>query len=135
MKYEIHQCVASRLRRLSRIVDSSLRKSLLAFNITENQMNILFVLHKTNEIEQGEIGKMLFLERSTVSRAVKLLENKKYILKSIDYQPKIKLTHSGEKLVLLLIPIWEKFMDEICNLIGEDGLNQINKLETKIVIK
>jgi len=133
MKYLIHQCVASRLRRLSRVADGYLRNSLADFDITENQMNILFVLHKTNEIEQGAIGKILFLERSTVSRAVKLLEKKNYIFKSIDYQPKIKLTNSGEKLVLQLIPIWEKFMDEICDLIGKDGLNQIEKLEMKIV--
>lgn len=132
MKYEIHQCIASRLRRLSRIMDSYLRKELESFEITENQMNILFMLYKLGKVEQGVVGKKLVLERSTVSRGVKLLEKQNYIKRTSDYRPDIALTYEGEELVQKLIPVWEQFMDNICKKIGETGMEQIEKLEKMI---
>jgi len=132
MKFEINQCIASRLRRLSRIADSYLRKQLEGFDITENQMNILFILYKLGRVEQGVIGKKLVLERSTVSRGVKLLEKQKYVKRTVDYRPDIELTGKGKELVEKLIPMWEKFMDEICRKMGDKGIEQIEKLESLI---
>jgi len=132
MKFEINQCVASRLRRLSRIADSYLRKQLEGFDITENQMNILFILYKLGRVEQGVIGKKLVLERSTVSRGVKLLEKQEYVKRTSDYRPDIELTSKGKVLVEKLIPVWEKFMDDICGKMGDKGMEQIEKLENII---
>ncbi len=132
MKFEINQCIASRLRRLSRIADSYLRKQLEGFDITENQMNILFILYKLGRVEQGVIGKKLVLERSTVSRGVKLLEKQEYVKRTSDYRPDIELTSKGKVLVEKLIPLWEKFMDEICSKMGDKGIEQIEKLESLI---
>ena len=129
MKYEVHQCIASRLRRLSRITDGYLRKELSKFDITENQMNILFALNKLGKVEQGIIGKKLILERSTVSRGIKLLEKQKYIKRSSDYRPEIELSNKGIKLVHELLPLWEKFMNEICDKIGADGIRKLKELE------
>jgi len=127
MKYEIHQCIASRLRRLSRIADSYLRKELIDFGITENQMNILFALNNLGKIEQGAIGKKLVLERSTVSRGVKLLEKQGYIIRTSDYQPKIELTLEGKEIVQKLLPMRENFMDNICNKIGKEGIDELRR--------
>ena len=74
MKYQLEFCIGSRLRRLSRIADANIRKFLKDFKITENQMTILFAMHELGRVEQGKIGEVLCLERSTVSRNVKLLE-------------------------------------------------------------
>ena len=76
MKYELNNCIGLRLRRLSRIVDGYYRKNLIDYEITENQLTILFLLSETKKVEQGRIGKVLKLERSTVSRNIKLLEKK-----------------------------------------------------------
>ncbi len=103
----------------------------MGFNITENQLNILFLLSKSGKVEQGEIGKKLSLERSTVSRNVRLLEKQKYIRRTTDYRPEIELTGKGKELVKTLIPVWEKFMDDILNKLGNDGIKLIEKLEKK----
>jgi len=132
MKYEIQNCIASRLRRLSRITDGYLRKALVDFDITENQMNILFVLNKLGKVEQGYVGKILILERSSISRGIRLLEKQKYIKRTSDYRPEIELTKKGIDLVQILLPKWENFMDEIYEKIGDDGLKHISDLETKL---
>ncbi|KAA1243953.1 MarR family winged helix-turn-helix transcriptional regulator [Aquimarina sp. RZ0] len=132
MKYDLQLCIGSRLRRLSRIADRHFRSKLSEFNITENQMTILFVLNKKGKVEQGKIGQTLVLERSTVSRNIKLLEKQNYIKRTSDYRPEIELSKKGNELVQKLIPLWEETMDELISKLGENGLTYLSKLENSL---
>lgn len=132
MKYDLQLCIGSRLRRLSRIADGHFRSRLSEFNITENQMTILFVLSKMGKVEQGKIGQALVLERSTVSRNIKLLEKQNYIKRTSDYRPEIELSKKGNELVENLIPLWEETMDELISKLGENGLTHLTTLENSL---
>ncbi len=132
MKYKKQECVGARLRRLSRIVDGYYRKCLVDFNITENQMTVLFVLSVSGKIEQGKVGEKLKLGRSTVSRAVRLLEKQNLIKRTAAYRPEVELTKQGENLVKKLIPVWEKVMDELAAKLGDSGMQIIGELESKL---
>ncbi len=133
MKYDLEHCIGNRLRSLSRIVDKQYRLRLKAFDITESQLSLLFALKKLGKVEQGKIGEALVLERSTVSRNVKLLEKKEIISRTSDYRPEIELTAKGDTLVNTLIPIWEEIMDNLMNKLGIDGLTPLETLENKLV--
>lgn len=133
MKYELNNCIGLRLRRLSRIVDGYYRKNLIDYDITEKQLAILFLLSEMKKLEQGRIGKVLKLERSTVSRNIKLLEKKGLIKRTPEYKPEIELTIKGKNIALELIPRWEKTMDELIAKLGDNGMQTINKLELKLV--
>ncbi|RMG33998.1 MAG: MarR family transcriptional regulator [Methanobacteriota archaeon] len=132
MKYKMQHCIGARLRRLSRIVDNYYRNALSGFGITEKQMTILFFLSEMGRVEQGKIGRFLVLDKSTVSRNVKLLEKQGLIQKSGQYRPAIELTQKGRGLVQKLIPIWEKTMDELVAKLGVDGMKQVEELEKKL---
>ncbi len=132
MKYDLQLCIGSRLRRLSRIADGHFRSKLSEFNITENQMTILFVLNKKGKVEQGKIGQTLVLERSTVSRNIKLLEKQNYVKRTSDYRPEIELSKKGNELVQKLIPLWEETMDELISKLGENGLTFLSELENRL---
>ncbi|MDC6367529.1 MULTISPECIES: MarR family winged helix-turn-helix transcriptional regulator [Flavobacteriaceae] len=129
MKYQLEHCIGSRLRRLSRIADGHIRKFLGNYGITENQMTILFALHELGHVEQGKVGEVLCLERSTVSRSIKLLEKKNLVLKTISYRPEVELTKEGMNLVKTLIPEWEKAMDILVGQLEESGLKSLQNLE------
>lgn len=132
MKYDFQLCIGSRLRRLSRIADGYFRSKLSDFSITENQMTILFVLSKMEKVEQGRIGQELVLERSTVSRNIKLLEKQNYVKRTSDYRPEIELSKKGNELVQNLIPLWEEAMDELISKLGEDGVAHLIELENSL---
>ena len=132
MKYELQECIGANIRSLSRVIDGYYRSCLKDFNITENQMTILFTLSKVGKIEQGKIGEALVLERSTVSRNIKLLEKKGYLTRTTDYRPEIELSKNGQELVIDLLPHWEKVMDTLTNLIGTESILQIQELERKL---
>lgn len=133
MKYKLYNCIGLRLRRLSRIVDVYYRRSLIDYEITENQLTILFLISEMKKVEQGRIGKFLKLERSTVSRNIKLLKEKGLIKRTPDYKPEIELTIKGRNLVIKLLPLWEKTMDELVAKLGDDGLQLIKELEMKLL--
>jgi len=133
MKYKLDHCIGNKLRRLSRIVDGQFRSSLKDFSITENQMTLLFLLQSTGTVDQGVIGKKLFLERSSVSRNINVLHRNGYVSKSSEYRPQVSLTVEGTKLVKQLIPLWENVMDNIVSEIGNEGVEMINKLEKRLV--
>lgn len=132
MKYSLDECLGFRLRRLSRIADGYVRDCLTEYDITENQLTILFTLKTLGKVEQGQIGLTLGLERSTISRNVKLLEARGLIARTHDYRPEIELTIKGEKMVEEIRPLWEGVMDTLIDKIGDSGLKQIANLEKKL---
>jgi DNA-binding MarR family transcriptional regulator len=132
MKYDLEHCIGNRLRALSRIVDKQYRLKLKAFDITESQLSLLFALRKMGKVEQGKIGETLVLERSTVSRNVKLLEKREIITRTSDYRPEIELTTKGDELVNTLIPIWKTLMDDLMTKLGLEGLSPLETLENKL---
>jgi len=132
MKFDYQDCIGARIRQLSRKVDSYFRVHLKEIGITENQMTILFALKKMGLIEQGNIGVQLSLERSTVSRNIKLLEKKNLIQKTSQYRPEIELTRDGLELVAQLTPIWESIMGELFSKLERSGLDSLVNLESKI---
>jgi DNA-binding MarR family transcriptional regulator len=102
------------------------------FDITESQLSILFALSKLGKTEQGKIGETLCLERSTVSRSIKLLEKRGVLSRSNAYRPEIEMTKQGEILLQQILPVWESLMNTLTDTLGEDGLNGLKILEQKI---
>ena len=130
MKYEIQECIGSRIRVISRTIDGIYRKHLEGTNITENQLNLMMALHHTKEIEQIELGRLLRLERSSLSRNLnRLIEQGFIVKKGIINRPRILLSPKGIKKVKSLIPNWERAMDEVlCNLdTAEQSFNDFEK--------
>ena len=133
MKYKLGHCIGLRLRRLSRVADGYIRACIAETGITENQMTILFALSDLGKVEQGKIGEFLVLSRSTISRNIKLLVKQNLVLKTADYRPEIELSQKGKNLVITLIPLWEKAMDALVEIIEPEGIDDIKKLENKLL--
>jgi len=132
MKYQLHECLGFRVRKLSRIIDNLYRSKLKDFGISENQLTILFTIHQTGVIEQGKVGEMLALERSSISRSVGLMIKKGWIKRTSDYRPQLELTEDGMEFVKILIPVWEEAMDELTSIFSPKGFKWVSELEQRI---
>lgn len=95
-------------------------------------MTILFTLHELGTVEQGKVGEVLCLERSTVSRNIKLLEKQNLLVRTAEYRPQVELTAKGMDLVRVLIPQWEKAMDELVGQLQDEGMDSIKNLEARM---
>ena len=133
MKYEFEECIGSRLRGLSRKVDNIYRKHLEGTDITANQLSIMMALYKTGKIEQIEIGRMLNLERSSLSRNLTRLIDQGLILKEgAVNRPQISLSKRGRQKVAGIIPAWERAMDEVLGLLNDKALDGFHYFENEL---
>jgi DNA-binding MarR family transcriptional regulator len=133
MKYEVQECIGARLRGLSRQVDSIYRKHLEGTNITENQLSIMLALYKTGEIEQIEIGRILNLERSSLSRNLTRLIDQQLVVKNgAVNRPVITLTSTGLIKVKDILPNWQLAMEEIHAIVDEKAYAGFNTFEKAI---
>lgn len=125
------ECISGKVMRLNRITANVFRKYLLPFHITDSQLSILFVLTKKGGLTQKQLSNIVQLEKSSLNRNLKRLFDKSY-LSRIDF-PTIQITHLGKSFVNNVIPEWKKAMDEISELLGEDGKTALNLVHTRLI--
>lgn len=129
MKFKPTQCISARINIIKRKVDGIYRNHLSVLDITESQSSILLVLNEYKTLSQGQLAKILCLERSSLSRNLTRLKERGYIKGTPDYHPTIALTAKGEKFMGVLLPVWDRAMLEIDGIIGNEGWMQFEGFE------
>lgn len=132
-KTDFSACLAGKVGRISRLTSNIFRKHLSKHDITESQLSILFITSKMKEITQKQICDIYFLEKSTVSRNLKRLVEKGYLEEK--QLPRIVITKAGLDFVTEVIPSWNNAMAEIKAELGENGVNAIDEVISKLTNK
>lgn len=127
---EVLGCVNARLRMLSRRVNKIYLRELKPLGISSGQqLTVLFMIGKIGTISQHELGKLLFLQRSTVSRELEGLVRKGFIRKSNDTKsPEISMTELGSAFVKSALPKWARAQEKVMQLIGAAGSHSLDAL-------
>jgi DNA-binding MarR family transcriptional regulator len=133
-RFQYQDCIHSRLKKISRKVESIYRKNLTDFDITVPQLNILLIIETKGEVDQSFIGSFLLLEKSSVSRnLLRLIEHGYVFRDDSNYKKVLSLTAKGRVLVKKIQPYWEKSMDEISTLLGSQGLKSLEDIESLVL--
>lgn len=132
---EIHtQCVAYNLQKTSRLVTSFFRDTISSSGLKGNQFPLLLAIKLWQPISITELSKSLNLDRTTLSRNLKLLEKKGYISLEQNSDHRIRnvlLSDEGEMKLKDAIPLWQKAQDKIIKEFGENEWNNLlNSLQT-----
>ncbi|MBL4735698.1 MAG: winged helix-turn-helix transcriptional regulator [Flavobacteriales bacterium] len=117
--------------KISRITAGIFRKHLRPSNITGSQVNILFTLVYRGGLTQKQLCDITKLEKSSMNRNLQRLFERNYLRK--ENFPVIQLTDHGKALANKIIPAWEKAMEEIRQLLGEDGESALDTTLTKLL--
>ncbi len=112
-------CISGKVMRLNRITANIFRKYLSPFNITDSQLTVLFILSKMGGKKQKELSDIMVMEKSTLNRNLQRLVERGLLTK--DEFPLIQATQAGKKLANEMVPEWQKAMNEIQNLLGNEG--------------
>ena len=132
-QFNPRECISGKIMRINRITANIFRKHLSPFKVTDSQLTILFVLTKTGGLTQKQLSDFIFLEKSSLNRNLKRLLDKEYVTR--EKFPIIEITFQGKVFVEKIIPEWEKAMNEIRTIIGEDGEQSITQVLNKLTIK
>jgi len=123
-------CISGKIRRCGRMVSEIFRVRLLPFNITSSQLSILFIVAKMDNVTQNLLSDWLVLEKSTVSRNMKRLLDRKLIQKGSGKT--FSMTQDGKELLEDIIPEWEEAMKEVRKKLKADGEDALNLLMTRL---
>lgn len=124
-------CISGKVMRISRTTANIFRKHLHPFDITDSQLSILFILSKAGGLTQKQLSDISVLEKSTLNRNLKRLHDKHYLSRT--GFPIIKITEKGKQFVNDIIPEWQKAMDKIKEILGENGEDALDLIHSKLI--
>ena len=92
-----------------------------------SQLSLLMIVGKMKQVPQAELGRMLRLERSTITRDLKRLVDKGYFIKTgSKSRPVIEITDKGAEHTSRTIPDWQKATAEANEILGVKGVDALN---------
>src|SRR6185369_544276 len=118
----VEECIAVRLRLLTRAVTKIYNQALRPHGLTISQMNILVAVSYIGEAKQQDICRALHLEKSTLSRDVERMRARGWLesLPGEDGRTSLlRVTSAGRKLLEKSTPAWKQAQKQAKVLMGE----------------
>ena len=131
-------CVCHNLRKTSRAITQFYDKLLAPSGITITQFAVLRAISIGNSSIITEISKEMYMDRTTLTRSLELLEKQDFIqIESSDDRRKriVTITTHGKAQMSKALPLWEKAQGIIMEKFGKRnwreikmGLNEISDI-------
>lgn len=112
----VQDCIARRLRQVNRMVTRLYDEALRELGLTVNQLNILATIISQGQIQPGQLGKLLGMEKSTVSRTIDRMVNKGWLEVNPGKDGRsqlLKATQYGRQLLVKAAPVWDQLQDSV----------------------
>ncbi len=124
-------CACANLRRAARIVTRMYNQELRETGLELTQFTLLMALSLTGEITQGNLGELLALDTTSLTRMLRLMTKRRLIgVKAGDdrRQRLLRLTPSGRQKLQESWPHWERAQNRLRGSLGEPNWSQIGGL-------
>jgi|SRR5262245_517763 len=118
----VEECIAVKLRLLTRAVTKIYNQALRPYGLTVSQMNILVATSYLGRAKQQDICQALHLEKSTLSRDLTRMRERGWVTESPSDDGRsslLRVTGHGEKLLQNAIPAWTQAQQQAAALLGE----------------
>ena len=120
-----------------RLLDQHLAYPALSEELTSTQAKVLFQIYKFQSYRPSDIGKMLNVDKSSITRMVDRLEKKDLIKRQPDPEDRrsflLYLTDKGRALVAEAMPLAMNALDELEQALNEEEKAQLRHCLKKIV--
>jgi DNA-binding MarR family transcriptional regulator len=129
------ECVAVRLRLLTRAVSRLYNKALRPHGLTISQMNILVAVSYLGKSNHQQVCHALSLDKSTLSRDIERMLDKGWLasLGGDDGRTSLlRVTPAGQKLLARAAPAWGQAQQQAKSLLGEATLAGLGRAVTAL---
>ena len=124
-------CTCANLRRASRAVTRLYNRELQSDDIEITQFTLLMALDRTGDVPQGELGKLLALDSTTLTRMLALLKKRRWIEEKEGEDRRfriIRLTAAGRTKFQQSLPHWKRAQDYMQTALGARTVAQLTGL-------
>jgi len=133
---QLSPCYCNKIRKASRVVTQHYINVLKPSGLKITQFALLNNLRRHGPLTMNNLSEATNLERTTLIRNLKPLQNKKLIQIISQENSKanlICLTESGEKKIIEALPYWEKAQKSIEEMLSNEEIEDFEKILKKLV--
>ena len=124
------QCLAGRVRRLSRVITRIYDEALRPLGLNVSQLSVLVTIAARGST-QAQLCRELELEQSSLSRNLALVKRRGWVESERGRDARcveLRLTKAGSALLSRALPQWRKAQRNASRVLGRDGAELLAKL-------
>jgi|SRR5690242_2265677 len=124
-------CTCASLRRAARAVTRFYNGELQRDGIEVTQFTLLMALNETGAIPQGELGRLLALDSTTLTRMLDLMKRRGWVQAKEGDDRRLRiftLTPAGRAKYIHGLPHWKRAQDRLRTALGEKAASQLSGL-------
>jgi DNA-binding MarR family transcriptional regulator len=128
-------CACANLRRAARAITRLYNRELRSEHIEVTQFTLLMTLDLAGEVSQGQLGKLLTLDSTTLTRILEPLRKKGWVTEAEGEDRRfrmIRLAAAGRTKLAQSMPFWRKAQDRVQKAIGEQTMNQLSGMLERV---
>ena len=119
------KCLVRRVRTLNRVLSNIYDEELRPFGMKSSQLNLLVVIAKRGPVRRIDIGKIIALNPSTLTRNLSVMLANGWIEEVFEGTDgrgnPVQLTAKGRKLIERVAPAWRRAQAQTSKLLSKDG--------------
>src|SRR5207244_704031 len=124
-------CMCGSFRRTSRALTQMYENALRPLKLRATQLTILQVLSRAGEVSQGQLGEMLAMDSTSLTRTLKIMRRRGWVAerrRDDRRQRWLRLAKAGETLLNRTLPAWEKVQSGLRRQLGDPAWNNLVQL-------
>ncbi len=127
--------MCSSFRRTSRALTQLYEQALRPLGLRATQFTILQVLSRAGEVSQGQLGEMLAMDSTTLTRTLEILGRHGWIAerRGDDRRERwLRLAKAGETQFERALPVWEKVQSHLRRQLGKQAWEDLLQLTNQV---
>jgi DNA-binding MarR family transcriptional regulator len=128
-------CMCASLRRASRALTQLYEEALRPTGLRATQFTVLQTLSLAGEVTQKELGQILAMDSTTLTRTLTIMGRHGWIAKRRGEDRRewrMRLSKAGETQFKKALPHWEKAQKQLRRQLGEELSDNLMKLTQKV---
>jgi len=128
-------CLCGSFRRASRGLTQHYEQALRPLGLRASQFTILQALSLAGEVSQGQLGQILAMDSTTLTRTLEIMRRHGWIAERPGRdrrERRLRLAKSGEIQLNRALPVWEKVQSHLQHELGDKAWNYLLRATTKL---
>src|SRR5579859_7988570 len=124
-------CMCANVRRAARALTQRYDDALRPLGLTITQFTILQALSLAGEPTQGELGEILAMDSTTLTRTLAIMDRHGWIAKKYGAdrrERRLRLTRAGESEFSRAVPYWRSAQETLRKRLGKERWDELTKL-------
>jgi DNA-binding MarR family transcriptional regulator len=128
-------CMCGSFRRTSRALTQLYETALRPLGLRATQLSILQVLSLASEVSQGQLGEMLAMDSTSLTRTLAIMVRQGWIAerRGKDRRDRwLRLSAAGDAQLRRALPVWEKVQSRLRRQLGDQAWNNLLQLTRQV---